>query len=98
MSLPNNGLKLTEWTELALSDWQFLFDEFDEPKPGAAVIFYHDNGDYFLVLDTLENCFEWYDPQDFPTTRTVKRSVSELLEWWWELTRELAPDVNAAGQ
>ncbi len=31
-------LPTVRWTELALSDWQFLFDEFDEPKPRAAVI------------------------------------------------------------
>jgi len=84
----------SEWIELAHSEWHFLFDE---PKPGALVISYHDNGDYFLVLDTHENCFTWYDPQDFRDTRTVKRSTSELLDWWGELTQKLDPRRDAAG-
>lgn len=86
---------LSEWTEVALSEWHFLFDE---PMPGALVISYHDNGDAFLVLDTHENCFTWYDPQDFRDTRTAKISIGELLDWWWELSQELDPRRDAAGQ
>jgi len=88
------GLRpLSEWTEVALSEWGFLFDE---PTPGAFVISYHDNGDYFLVLDTQEYCFTWHDPQDFRDTRTVKRSVRELLDWWWVLAQQLDPRRDAA--
>jgi hypothetical protein len=86
---------LSEWTEVALSEWRFLFDE---PVPGALVISYHHNGDYFLVLDTHENSFTWYDPQNFRDTRTVKHSVGELLDWWWELSQKLDPRTDAAGQ
>lgn len=86
---------LSEWTEVALSEWCTLFDEL---TPGALVISYHNNGDYFLVLDTRENSFTWYDPQNFRDTRTVKHSVGELLDWWWELSQQLDPRRDAAGQ
>ena len=93
---PYFGIRpLSEWTEVGLSERRFLFDE---PMPEALVISYHDNGDYFLVLDTQENSFTWYDLQDFRDTRTVKHSVGELLDWWWELAQELDPRRDAAGQ
>lgn len=83
---------LSEWVEVAASEWSFLFDT---PKAGAFVLSYRNNGDYFLVLDTRENHFIWHDPQNFAGSQTVGRSVDQLLDWWWELTQELDPRRDA---
>jgi hypothetical protein len=58
------------------------------------VISYHDNGDYYLVLDTQTPAYFWFDTQDFAgKPALVAKNVEDLLGWWWEQTAELAPET-----
>jgi len=81
-------LPLAEWvpateSELALPP--------AETSRGQLVISYHDNGDYVLVLDTIEGSYRWLDHEVLDRPKFVARSVEELLDVWWDETMWLAP-------
>jgi hypothetical protein len=81
-------LPLTEWQDAKEADWAMMFDK---PPVGQLAISYHDNGDYFLVLDTRGPEYIWYDLQDFDNPRRVGETVAQLLDFWWEETAWLDP-------
>jgi hypothetical protein len=60
------------------------------------VISYHDNGDYFLLLEPGENRFTWFDPQSPNDSESISSSVGTLLDWWWDRAQEMDPrkDIN----
>jgi hypothetical protein len=84
-------LPLSEWRDARSVEWNEMFIE---PPKGQLVISYHDNGDYFLVLDTKERCYYWYDLQDFDNPELVGRNVEELLTWYWQQADELDPRLD----
>jgi hypothetical protein len=91
-------LPLSEWHDVASSDWAMMFDS---PPTGQMVVSYHENGDYFLVLDTYQQKYIWYDPQDFDNPKTAGTNVAELLDFWWRETEWLDPrreDVNVQAE
>jgi len=57
------------------------------------LISYHENGDYYLVLDTQKPAYFWFDTQDFDDPALVARNVEELLSWWWNQAAELVPET-----
>lgn len=81
-------LPLAEWRDVREHEAAVLFDEFPS---GTFVISYHDNGDYYLLLNTAEKSFTWFDPQSPSDSKHVGNSIESLLDWWWELTQELDP-------
>ncbi len=81
-------LPLTEWQDVKDVDWAMMFDT---PPTGQLAISYHDNGDYFLVLDTRGPEYIWYDLQDFNNPKRVGRTVVQLLDFWWKETAWLDP-------
>lgn len=83
-------LPLEEWLDASQSR---LGPMFEEQPSGSLVLSYHSNGDYYLVLDTQKHAYFWFDTQDFDNPVLVAKSVDELLSWWWNQTKELAPDV-----
>jgi hypothetical protein len=84
-------LPLSEWRDAGSVDWSVMFME---PPQGQLVLSYHDNGDYFLVLDTNEQSYYWYDLEDFDRPKLVARNVSELLTWYWQQAEELDPQLE----
>ncbi|HEU4386233.1 MAG TPA: hypothetical protein VFV34_00450 [Blastocatellia bacterium] len=81
-------LPLENWQDAATSDWAELY----ETAPACELVLsYHDNGDYFLVLDTASQEYRWYDPQDFDNPERVGRTVEDLLDFWWKETAWLDP-------
>ena len=64
---------------------------FDERPHNLLVLSYHDNGDYFLVLDTRSSEYWWYDLQDFDHPKRVGTTVAEMLDFWWRETAWLDP-------
>lgn len=81
-------LPLAEWQDAKDADWAMMFDT---PPIGQLAISYHDNGDYFLVLDTRGPEYLWYDLQDFDNPKRVGRTVAQLLDFWWQETDWLDP-------
>lgn len=55
---------------------------------------YHDNGDYYLILDTRESKYWWYDLQDFDCPEYIGNTLQQLLAWWWNKSMELRPEVS----
>jgi len=85
---------LTEWEDAAAVGWSALFDQ----RPtGLLVISYHENGDYYAVLDTASSVYKWYDLQDFYHPRVIGTTVAELLGWFWKQASELHPVADEAG-
>ena len=81
-------LPLKDWQDAATSDWSELYG----PSPvSQLVLSYHENGDYFLALDTALREYRWYDPQDFDNPKRVGSTVEELLDFWWKETAWLDP-------
>lgn len=80
---------LDEWHDSTSNDGPLLFEE---AQPGMLVISYHQNGDYYLVLDTAKSTYHWFDHEDIDHPQTVASSVSELLDWLWNEARQLRPD------
>jgi hypothetical protein len=68
---------------------------FENQPPDTFLMSYHDNGDYFLLLDVAKNEFKWFDPQSPDDSRIIGTSVSALLDWWWEYTQELDPRLDS---
>ena len=85
---------MEEWRDAADSDGPALF--FDPPV-GMLVISYHQNGDYFAVLDTATSVYRWFDHEDIENPAVIGSSVSQLLDWFWERAVELRPAANQAG-
>jgi SMI1 / KNR4 family (SUKH-1) len=83
-------LPLEEWLDASQSRLGRMFEE--QPR-GCLVLSYHDNGDYYLVLDTQKQAYFWFDTQDFNNPVLVAENVNTLLSWWWNQTTELAPEV-----
>jgi hypothetical protein len=81
-------LPLSEWLDAKDVDWAMMFES---PPVGQLAISYHDNGDYFLVLDTHRRKYLWYDLQDFDQPKPAGGSVEELLDFWWQETAWLDP-------
>jgi hypothetical protein len=81
-------LPLSEWLDAKDVDWAMMFES---PPVGQLAISYHENGDYFLVLDTRRRKYLWYDLQDFDEPKPAGDSVSELLDFWWQETAWLDP-------
>ena len=81
-------LPLEEWQDVRQAGWAMMFET---PPVGQLVLSYHDNGDYFLVLDTSRQTYVWYDLQDFDNPKQVGRTVEELLDFWWRETAWLGP-------
>jgi hypothetical protein len=83
---------LSEWTDAEGLVWQV-----DAGPRTSLVISYHDNGDYFLVLDTEASRYEWIDQEVIDNRIEVGRTFSEMLGWFWGYTRSLAPVGDQAG-
>jgi hypothetical protein len=84
-------LPLDEWKDISRSR---VAPSLREQPPGQLVMSYHENGDYYLALDTKHHTYLWYDTQDFGgKPRVVAKNVEELLSWWWEQTAELTPEA-----
>jgi hypothetical protein len=81
-------LPLEEWQDAACTEWAELLEE---PPVGQLVLSYHDNGDFFLALDTRDGRYLRYDPQDIDYPEEVGSSVSELLDFWWDEAAWLDP-------
>ena len=84
-------LPLEEWEDASQSRLTTLFQD---QSRGQLVISYHENRDYYLVLDTEKPAYFWFDTQDFGNNPAlVARNVEELLSWWWNQAAELAPET-----
>lgn len=81
-------LPLTEWCVVRDHVAAAVFDELPETH---VVISYHDNDDYFLVMDPCTSRFVWFDPQSPADSLSVGTSVEEFLDWWWSCAQELDP-------
>jgi hypothetical protein len=81
-------LPLKEWEDAAT--W-LLAGSFRSPPVGVLVLSYHDNGDYFLLLDTARSVYLWWDPQDPDGSEVVANGVPQLLDWWLDKASELRP-------
>ncbi len=81
-------LPLAQWCDMASWEWSLLFGK---PPSGKVVMSYHDNGDFYLVLDTVECKYYWYDTEDIDRPTFIGSSVEELLSWWWNTSQELDP-------
>jgi hypothetical protein len=84
---------MAEWQDAAAEDAPVLFFE---PPIGALVISYHQNGDYFAVLDTATSVYRWFDHEDIANPVVIGSSVSQLLDWFWERAAELRSAANQA--
>jgi hypothetical protein len=85
---------LDEWQDAAATDAPALFDE----RPtGMLVISYHQNGDYYLVLDARASVYRWFDHEDTSSPRVIGTTVRDLLDWLWEQASELRPAASGAG-
>ncbi len=76
------------WGVLPLAQWEDTVHDV-----GAVAISYHDNGDYFLVLDTTTAEYRWHDHEDFDNPTLVATNVPELLDWLWREAARLAPEA-----
>ena len=81
-------LPLAQWCDMALWGWAVLFEEI---PAGKVVMSYHNNGDFYLVLDTAECKYYWYDTEDIDRPTLIGSSVEQLLSWWWNESQELDP-------
>jgi hypothetical protein len=82
-------LPLIEWQAVIHSD---LAESYGLPPEGHFMISYHDNGDYFLILDAHNSRYLWWDVQNFGVhPKQVATTVEELLDWWWNHAAELDP-------
>jgi hypothetical protein len=79
---------LDEWQDAAGNDGPVLFHE---PPTGMLVISYHQNGDYYAVLDTASSVYRWFDHEDIDNPVVIGSSVAELLDWFWNQATELRP-------
>jgi hypothetical protein len=84
-----------------LEEWRDTRDDqahalLAESRPGTLVISYHDNGDYFLLLEPSESRFTWFDPQSPDDSESIGSSVSTLLDWWWDRALEMDPRKDMA--
>lgn len=77
---------LDEWTDFAKFDWVL------EDREGCLLISYHDNGDYWLVLDTKRSRYLWIDHEDVGHPLPVGETFSELLGWFWNYAQWLDPN------
>lgn len=77
---------MEEWRDAADADGPALFLE---APVGMLVISYHQNGDYFAVLDTATSVYRWFDHEDIHNPTVIGSSVSQLLDWFWERAVEL---------
>jgi hypothetical protein len=80
-------LPLCEWRDAGTA----LKVMYDVRPQHQLVLSYHDNGDYFLVLDTKNGAYFWYDLEDFDNPKLIGSSVAELLAWYWQQASELDP-------
>jgi hypothetical protein len=85
---------MSDWQDAAANDAPALFFE---PPTGALVISYHQNGDYFAVLDTVTSVYRWFDHEDITNPVVIGSSVSHVLDWFWTRAAELRPAGNQAG-
>jgi hypothetical protein len=84
---------LAEWEDAATVGWSALF----ERRPvGVLVISYHQNGDYYAVLDTATSIYWWYDLEDFDHPRVIGTALDEVLDWLWKKAAELRPSLSRA--
>jgi hypothetical protein len=79
---------------LPLAEWRDAHEHeaapvFEKLPRGTIVISYHDNGDYFLLLNSANNHFTWFDPQAPDDSESAGESIEDLLGWWWERAQEL---------
>jgi hypothetical protein len=81
-------LPLVEWHNVHESESAPLFEDLGRK---TFVISYHENGDYFLLLDTITSEFTWFDPQSPTDSVAIGTRVEALLDWWWERVQELDP-------
>ena len=81
-------LPLAEWCDVASWEWSLLFEK---PSPDKVVMSYHENGDFYLVLDTVDGRYYWYDTENIDKPTFIGSSVEELLSWGWNMAQELDP-------
>ncbi len=81
-------LPMEGWLDAATWEWSGLFVE---PPIGILVLSYHDNGDAYLLLNTITGRFYWYDTEEFDHPALVGESIEGLLDWWWVNASELDP-------
>ena len=81
-------LPLNEWQDARDVHWAMMFES---PPVGQLAVSYHDNNDNFLVLDTQQQRYMWYDREDFDRPKHAGSTVAELLDFWWQETAWLDP-------
>lgn len=84
---------------LPLAEWQPVHEHeaailFQEVPADALVLSYHDNGDYYLLLEPAVDRFTWFDPQSWRDSKVVATTVDAFLSWWWGLAQELDPRAD----
>jgi DNA-binding transcriptional LysR family regulator len=79
---------LDQWQDVKELGWASMYQS---SPVGQLVISYHDNGDYFLILDTHKQQYLWYDLEDFDHPKHIGNRVPELLDFWWQETAWLDP-------
>ncbi len=84
-------LPVAEWRDAATWEWGLLFIE---PPTGLVAMSYHENGDFYLILDTVTGVYYWYDTEDFGRPTMIGRSASELLGWWWTKAQDNDPRIE----
>jgi hypothetical protein len=85
-------LPLAQWGDIATWEWSSLFEK---PPSGKVVMSYHENGDFYLLLDTEGGKYYWYDTEDIDRPTFIGSSVEELLSWWWNKSQELDPQKES---
>ena len=85
-------LPLREWKDTRELDW--ATPPFRIPPEGLAIS-YHENGDFYLALDTRGPHYFWYDLGDYNSPRRVGGTIEALLEFWWKECEWLDPRREA---
>jgi hypothetical protein len=87
-------LPLTQWSHVG----DHVAAELCGDLPGSMlVISYHDNGDYYLLLDAARDRFIWFDPQSPDDSKPAGDSIEQFLSWWWVQAQELDPRREGTG-
>ena len=85
---------IDEWENVAGGRWGAMFDQL---PTGCLLMSYHDNGDYYLILETSTSTYRLFDLEDISNPKVVGRQFSEVLDWFWSDARSLDPRIQSAG-
>ena len=85
-------LPLAEWRNAHETESAVLYEDLAKD---TFLISYHENGDYYLLLDTTTNQSTWFGPQSPDDSDIIGTSVGVLLDWWWKRTQGLDPRLDS---